>query len=67
MAKVGTSNPDRMINLKRLQCVVENNSNNNAIHYDILFLFPSRIGTTLIRFDLGSDVSVSGHCDHSSP
>jgi rhamnose utilization protein RhaD (predicted bifunctional aldolase and dehydrogenase) len=24
VAKVGTSNPDRTINLKRLQCVVEN-------------------------------------------
>ena len=24
MAKVGTSNPDRTISLKRLQCVVEN-------------------------------------------
>jgi hypothetical protein len=25
VAKVGTSNPDRTISLKRLQCVVENN------------------------------------------
>ena len=24
MAKIGTSNPDRTISLKRLQCVVEN-------------------------------------------
>jgi len=27
VAKVGTSNPDRTISLKRLQCEVENNNN----------------------------------------
>jgi len=27
VAKVGTSNPDRTISLKRLQCVVEYNNN----------------------------------------
>ena len=29
MAKVETSNPDRTISLKRLQCVVENKNNMN--------------------------------------
>jgi hypothetical protein len=34
VTKVGTSNPDRTISLKMLQCVVENNNNNN--YSDIL-------------------------------
>ena len=33
MAKVGTSNPDRTISLKRLQSVVENNNNNYYYYY----------------------------------
>jgi hypothetical protein len=31
VAKVGTSNPDRTISLKRLQCVVENNNNARSL------------------------------------
>jgi len=33
VAKVGTSNPDRTISLKRLQSVVENNNNNYYYYY----------------------------------
>jgi hypothetical protein len=33
VAKVGTSNPDRTISLKRLQCVVENNKRHKEINY----------------------------------
>ena len=38
MAKVGTSNPDRTMSLKRLQCVVENN--HKHVYVDsIIFMF----------------------------
>ena len=33
MAKVGTSNPDRTISLRRLQCVVENNKRYRETNY----------------------------------
>ena len=32
MAKVGTSNPDRTISLKRLQCVLENKRLGAIVH-----------------------------------
>ena len=32
MAKVGTSNPDRTISLKRVQCVVENKQTNTLLN-----------------------------------
>jgi hypothetical protein len=40
VAKVGTSNPNRTISLKRLQCVVENNNNVSAnLHSKICYFY----------------------------
>jgi hypothetical protein len=36
VAKIGTSNPDRTISLKRLQCVVENKHKHVALNFHSL-------------------------------
>ena len=45
MAKVGTSNPDRAISLKRLQCVVENKLINFRARYfvQIALILPQNV------------------------
>jgi hypothetical protein len=43
VAKVGTSNPDRTISLKRLQCVVENNNCSTARNKINTFKIPSSL------------------------
>jgi len=54
VAKVGTSNPDRTISLKTLQCVVENKNTNNNVT-DISTVCYWRQGTivnSVILFEL---------------
>ena len=48
MAKVGTSNPDRTISLKRLQCVVENKHKHNCKLPEDGVLIPKHVAVILI-------------------